>query len=308
MTEYILQGYDKPSDVPIDEVDLSATCLPGYFFNAAGAGSIYAGSSRPMEYCPNLMSQRCGTDGKWDQNCQSYFDSLSKPSKDRFMKMIAQIKYCVLSKDPTNKNCTIMCEKANPMSADGSNMCTIVGNANWRFPSNGDSIHPTAPPPINEYKKMEGELNFRGSFQDVGNYNPIQIQPVMIGACGLTCNQIDQIDNNDFVMNYIVTSNCANDILVLLARELISKNLKSKNDNFQKWIDTNMVILNQMGIVAPSTAAPKIEPFNMIPMKAAINEDMPEGNGYYIAIGGVALLIAIFIIYYYYFRNCVNCK
>ena len=159
--------FGKPYAAFPVQTDPVQTCL---------AGSLWHGGELAnLGMCPAYMAQRCGS--KWDPYCDEYLLGLEDIDLIRdVLQQTAVKKYCRLA---DNSSCSINCQPFNPISNASTQICGFYGNEGL----------------------IDGNQNI-----DIGYYTPVNISPVYMNRCAISCDQIDNMTDDDPVVNNCLSS------------------------------------------------------------------------------------------------------
>lgn len=188
--------------------------------------------------CTSVMSRKCASD--WDDSCRTY--SKIERNPDEFFKQALISQFCNLS---NKKTCYNVCQKSNPLSSDSELTCQ----------TNGDQV----------YRDDYTQFNIDTQFNSLSIPSPIKIAP-----CPKVCDSItdNNVSENNNILNECLDRGIAFDVLINIAQNAISSNIKVTNRRFKKFI-------KKFVIMPGNSLIPGYSSLGASPMLTTLNINTP---------------------------------
>lgn len=217
------QTFGKNMNIENRYADPVQQCLPGNFFN---------GAENPLRYdigrCNMFMGERCAR--QWDGYCDVFLNQqeqadMTGKAANKFLLEALSSQFCQLdsSMKGVSETCYTKCEQMDPLAPDSAMVCE----------TDGDYV----------YRNTDKMYNIDTQFNALGRLSTAS--PIRIGKCPKVCNLFseEKLSNNNRVLNECLDRGIGMDILVNIAKNAISQNVKITNDRFnnfiQKFVITN---------------------------------------------------------------------
>jgi hypothetical protein len=218
-------------------------CIAGNFFN---------GHDNPLRYdigrCSTFMGGYCDIYLKERMDA----DFVGKAANDFLIKALdAQFCQVNTSLPGSSQTCFTKCEEMDPLAPDSAMICQTEGNFVYR---NTDKLY-----------------NIDTQYPATGRLSTPS--PIRIGECPKVCNLLteDKLTDDNRVLNECLDRGIGADILVNIAENAISQNVKITNSRFNRFI--NSFVLKGSNSITPGFAS-----LGASPMLTTVKRGMPASN------------------------------
>lgn len=226
-------------------------CIAGNFFN---------GHDNPLRYdigrCSTFMGQRCSK--QWDGYCDLYLkermdaDFVGKAANEFLIKAL-DAQFCTVNKSlpGSEQTCFTKCEQMDPLAPDSAMICQTEGNFIYR---NTDKLY-----------------NIDTQYPSTGRLSTPS--PIRIAECPKVCNLLteDKLTDDNRVLNECIDRGIGADILVNIAENAISQNVKITNSRFNRFIQS--FVLKSSNSLTPGFAS-----LGASPMLSTVKRNLPASN------------------------------
>ena len=213
----------KNTTVNLAQADPVQCCLKG----KSGTNSMFTCPDNPIRrdigFCKDFLSQRCAKN--WDGYCTLFLQEqgegdINGQKVDEFLRAALEARFCRLDTTNPNSKCWTRCEMFNPVSPYSTMICKTQGDSAVR--SNSDLYN------LNTNFPWENKLD--------------TVAPIKIEKCPKVCDVITtEITDSDFILNECLDRGIASDVLMNIAQNIVSNNIKCTNSRMNNFINRYII-------------------------------------------------------------------